>query len=183
MKKSRLIITFDCHRDCSYCCNNYTSIMKDAVEIDDLSILSDCEIINITGGEPLLDLRRTLNIIKKIKKTCPQSKIYLYTTKVLIDPDDIRMFKKVLNEIDGLTFSLHQNSSLSDVHLFEFFQGSYIKMYQDLGKSFRLYINKQIRYHITIIPAFWTRVNVIDWIPESEIKLPEGEVIHIYKGD
>ena len=58
MKKARLIITFDCPRKCSYCCNTYKKIMEHARFTDGLEELTNYDEIMITGGEPSTPGRR-----------------------------------------------------------------------------------------------------------------------------
>ena len=165
MKKARLIITFDCPRKCPYCCNSYLSLMGKIKTILDISEIYDYDEIIITGGEVGLYEKRTKELIAKIKANST-AKIYVYTAfwqPWMVD---------ILYDIDGLHYTLHENSKGEDFLRFYHYQRA---IEQVPGKSYRLYIFPRVNEFITINPSLYARVEVKPWIPESKLILPEDE--------
>lgn len=76
-------ITSTCNCLCSYC---YASEVIDSVSKKNENIIlkkicdSECEIVCISGGEPLLDYTRVINIIKMLKKY--NKKIFLLCNNI-----------------------------------------------------------------------------------------------------
>lgn len=72
--------TYSCDNKCLYCFgfkpNKRMSIEDEEVVINKI-ISFPCEVVNITGGEPLLDVNRCFNIIKRL--TSADKKVYLST--------------------------------------------------------------------------------------------------------
>lgn len=177
MKTARLIITFDCNKDCSYCCNKYTSLIKKAMPNTNLDSLVNYDAICITGGEPFLDLDRTLHIVEELaqlKTTNPNLKLYLYTA----------MFKpligiyRIIRLVDGVQYTLHAKSNELDIHHFKMFQTDIASQYPD--KSCRLYIHPDVPYEVPIIPSLWKRLEVKPWIKEEDCCLPQNETLYTY---
>lgn len=78
-KKLRLVVTAKCHNKCPLCCNN-------RFDLSQLPVVErwDYDEIMITGGEPLLFVERTIDLVRNIKTIqyimgIEQSKFYLYT--------------------------------------------------------------------------------------------------------
>lgn len=166
-KTARLIITMDCSRNCSYCCNKYDSILSKAIHIKKLSEIADYDTVCITGGEPSLDPIRTIEIINSIKQISNPI-IYLYTALF-----DVGIpFKKV----DGIHYTLHENTNGDDIYDFISFQHA-ASGYRN--KSFRLFIHPGINHSIAIIPSVWSRIESNTWINEKDCQLPEGETLFI----
>ncbi len=150
MEKARVIITFECKRSCENCCNKYTSIMKNAISINNLNELDNYDEISITGGEPMLNCIRTSNIIKYLRNRNPNRLIYLYTA---FYSDSM---SNIINLVDGIQFSLHDGVSTQDISGFVKFQEDI----KDINKSFRLYVEPTIEYPLTIIPNRWKRIKM-----------------------
>jgi hypothetical protein len=167
MKKARLIITFDCPRHCSYCCNSYLSLMGKIKTIEDVSEVYDYDEIILTGGEVGLYEQRTKELIDKIRKNS-KAKIYMYTAMWK------DWMKDILTFLDGLHYTLHENATLGDVGLFYKFQEA-IREFQGMGKSFRLYMFPSIKFSVNIVPYLYARIEGKPWIPEGELILPEFE--------
>lgn len=181
MKKTtaRVLITKECNRNCDYCCNKYTAIMKQMKEINNIWQLMDYSNICITGGEPLLNPKRTLNIIRQIRYAFPYKTIYLYTARFLYPPD--RM-EPIVEEVDGVHFTIHSETAFVEYHCFDLLQDwLYTKYvyYNDYKKSFRLYVHPQAE-KIRLIPKLWARVEVKPWLEEHECCLPEHEDLFFY---
>ena len=150
--------------------------MNRAAEIKDLSELAGFREILITGGEPLLNPRRTLGIIEKIKCLSPDSKIYVYTAwfdEKLAD---------IIEEVDGIHYTLHAHSSKRDIADFQRFQDI---LPLKSKKSFRLYINPSIKHSILIKTGLWHRIEIKPWLTEEELLrkqpdgLPMGEKLYV----
>lgn len=126
MKKLRLLLTAKCNRACPGCCNNDW----------DLDALPKCEDLTgydqimVTGGEPLLEPKRLLDLFEKIRKASPSTKIYLYTampgrglalflplldgvTVTLHEKMDVKFFLKFLEMRKGLLFKKHISQRLN----------------------------------------------------------------------
>jgi organic radical activating enzyme len=177
MKSARVIITFDCDKNCSYCVNNYKSVIDQAVEKDNLDFVKDYGEIIITGGEPMLYPQETLDLIKEIKKINPDIKIYLYTAKW--HP----LLQTILHHVDGLTYSLHKNASMSDAFGFNTFQRHVEYMHSDNeNKSFRVFIHKDIKESFTLIPKVWDRIKIEGTQEEGECEYLEDDLIILKEG-
>lgn len=106
---ARIIITMNCNRTCDGCCNTYTEVMSQATEISDIAQLKDYDIICVTGGEPMLNVQNTLDIIREIRERCPDSLVYLYTA---FYRDSM---PAVINAVDGIHYTLHKGASEADI--------------------------------------------------------------------
>ena len=169
---ARVILTFDCDKDCSYCCNKYGHIVGKAKSICRAEELRGFSTILITGGEPMLKPEKVLSFIGEIKRVNPRAKIYLYTAKFTVDVLDI------LSYIDGVHFTLHADIDIVDVLVFEGIQErlfDYKRKNPDI--SFRLYIHPDIKMNINIVPYVWTRLESKPWLSEDECALPVNETL------
>ena len=110
--KARIIVTFDCKRNCSYCCNKYTKIIKKATDLYDLNDIKDCSEYIITGGEPMLYPDKVIKLIKQLRLLNKKAKIYMYTT--LFKPSLL----KIIKLIDGVHYTLHANTTREDMEDF-----------------------------------------------------------------
>ncbi|MEI8339365.1 MAG: 4Fe-4S cluster-binding domain-containing protein [bacterium] len=165
---ARLIITFTCNRACQGCCNSYSSILNRAEYIDDVSEISGFNSICLTGGEPLLNIDSTINILQAVKIKCPNSKVYLYTAFFT------ERVNEILDMVDGIHYTLHAEANLKDIEDFEKFQ-SLISIRSN-EKSFRLYIDSRVKHAVSIKPNIWKRLEIKRWLTEEELLLlqPEG---------
>ena len=168
MKIARLIMTYSCGRNCGYCCNKYKSMQRITKLITKVKEIKDYDIVCITGGEPLLFPYEVKKLIKKLRQQNPSVVIYLYTT----------IFRKHMEEIiplvNGIHYTLHENVSKRDLEQFKLFQQT-IKSY--LNKSFRLYVYPTNSVQIPIIPNRWKRIEIKQWISETELYLPKDETL------
>ena len=129
MKTLRLLVTKECNKGCSYCCNKQYDL--DNLPIAD-TFKSYDEII-ITGGEPTLFPSQLLHLIYDINMKNPSCKIIVYTTDILLIRSVLK-FHKTESLINGITLSIHDRS---DLEKFEF----YWLDYDDLGESLDLRVN------------------------------------------
>ena len=173
-KTARLLITFECKRNCSYCCNKYTKIINEGTKIKDLSQLSNLEEICITGGEPLLDIARTLKIVLTLRKQNPSAKIYMYTAWFK-NPNPLYM-TVLISLLDGIHYTLHEEATVEDISDFYHFQ----TMIADYPKkSFRLYIHNSVTGALILNLENWIRIEKKNWISETECELPKHETLFI----
>lgn len=165
MKTARLIVTLDCNRKCHYCCNT-PEMLASATKINDLSVLKDYDEICITGGEPMLNPKRTLNIL--IELDYYNKPLYLYTA--LFHPE----LYALIHFLDGVHYTLHTNTTRTDL---ENLSHMHSLITQFPGKSYRLYVQKDIDKITHIVPSLWTRLEIKQWI--KECPLPENETLFI----
>ena len=171
---ARVLITMKCQRHCDGCCNNYESLMSQAVFIDSVEQLAGHETVCVTGGEPMLDADRTVRIIHALRANAPRPTVYLYTAF------NGWGMTRVVELVDGVHFSLHAEAGPADFEGFYDFQ-CLAMLYPE--KSFRLYVDQRVSMPIRIVPSVWRRVEVKPWIPEGRCPLPEGETLYILRED
>lgn len=174
--KARVIITFDCPRNCTYCCNKYSLTMKNANIINDLTMLSNYQELMITGGEVAL-FNQTLDIVKTLKFNNPSNKIYVYTAYY----SDILL--SLLPYIDGIHYSLHANYNYNDDDMFITFQEQIkdlMNVSDEFNKSLRLFIHPDIKYYVEVLPFIWNRVEVGKIMSPDVNCLPTDEDLIVY---
>ena len=171
-KIARLIITLDCNRKCSYCCNT-PKVLDSATRIDSLSALKDYDEICITGGEPLLYPNKVIKISKALKTY--KNRIYLYTAI----SNDLR---RVMDDgcIDGVHFTLHESGNIIDFYNIQSIAETDDCYHNDI--SFRAFILKNVPYStIMISPNVWARLEIKDWI--KDCLLPKNETLFILESN
>ena len=176
-KTARLITTFNCKRECSYCCNKYKHIIDQGVHISDLTELKelkDYPVICITGGEPMLDPIWTQDIIKFLRKRNRDVIIYLYSAWY-----GNNWLPEIAPFIDGLRFTLHEKTKKKDLLDFYVLQEDIERFGEK--KSYRLYIHYLLPVSVEIVPRLWNRVEVKPWIGEKDCELPKNETLFILK--
>ena len=169
MKKLRLILTEECHRECEGCCNKDWDLASLPRETD----FAQYDMILLTGGEPMLDRDRTLSIIKRIHSQSP-ARLILYTAKI----DDALAVIDVLHHLHGMTITLHAQE---DAVYFQQLVGT-IEGFSPLEKrvrtkSLRLNIFKGVEVQWPT-PSMWQVKRDCEWI--KDCPLPEGEVLKRY---
>lgn len=176
---ARLIVSFKCSRGCEYCCNKYSSIIDGGTRIKSLDEMPDYDTYCITGGEPMEWPEKTKEVINGlgIKGLFKSTKIYLYTAKYTKELTEMLPF------LDGVHYTLHENSGPRDLNGFEAFQNDIRMLKRRTNKSFRLYINQSIKAWVTVQPNLWTRVESKPWIGEESCQLPAHEKLYILEED
>ena len=183
--KARVLITEDCNRGCSGCCNTYSDIMSHAQYIDNLMDLpQELGGIMITGGEPMLNPERTQRIVEELRGRYPSSKLYLYSA---LYHDNL---ENILPILDGFHYTIHEGAKEKDLVLLDSLQGLLQRHQEDWSdKSFRLYVDDRVDLPVRIVPNVWTKANVSKWMTEQELleKQPDGlparEHLYIYTGN
>lgn len=107
----RIAITTKCNLSCEYCCMRTIPEIRNSFKLanigDILSEPVEFESFIITGGEPFMDVEKTLSAIRSVQKICKP--IYLHTNGVLIDITNERHCA-ILSRVDGLNISIHENN-------------------------------------------------------------------------
>ncbi len=168
-KIARLIITLDCNKKCSYCCNT-PKMLASATRINNLSALKNYDGICITGGEPMLNPNRTANIIVELSSY--NKPLYLYTA--LFHPE----LYTIIPFLKGIQYTLHTGCTDIDLQSLLYMEGL-IPQFPE--KSYRLYIQKDIDQQIHIVPSFWDRLEIKDWI--EDCPLPKNETLFILESN
>ncbi len=95
----RVVLTDRCNLDCDFCCMKDKKIYDSFKSCSPFHVAaSDFEEIAITGGEPLLELKKLVQFICLIKYFNKDAKIYLYTNGILLCNETALVLK-----IAGLT--------------------------------------------------------------------------------
>lgn len=169
---ARVILTFDCDKSCSYCCNKYSNIIDKAIPLYGAEELRDFSTVLITGGEPMLRPIDVLSFIKTTKKVNLEATIYLYTAKFTLGIFDILPF------VEGVHFTIHADTTMEDILEFRDIQEKlYNYKHDNPDISFRLYIHPDIKLVIDIIPYVWSRIESKPWLAEDECQLPYNETL------
>ncbi len=161
MKKLRLLLTDQCDRDCPGCCN------KDW-DLDSLPIVESFvgyDEIMITGGEPLMRPYTLFTVIGEIRRQTVMP-IYLYTART----SDIQLFRSVLDLVDGVCVTLHDNY---DAVTFKLLMEQSAMQTMKKTKSLRLNAFRGIDVRRLDVSG-WTVKRDMEWI--KNCPLPEGEV-------
>lgn len=99
--KLRILLSEECHRNCSGCCNKDWDIPNlPPCTTDQLYQASE---VILTGGEPMLFPDLVVEAAKRVPRGTP---VFIYTAKV----DDYTALEKALPWIDGLTVTLHDTA-------------------------------------------------------------------------
>ncbi len=130
MKKARLIVTFDCVRDCAHCCNKYATARSWMTPIEHLEELDEYDEVIITGGEPLLHSVAVGSIITELRYRRPECLVYLYTA--MYRP----MLLDFMRGLDGVHYTIHAPATDDDLADFNAFQCA-IKMWGRPGACAR----------------------------------------------
>lgn len=167
--KARLIVSMNCSRDCSYCCNKHPNTQPIDIALEQYikQILPIAESTTVTGGEPCELTGTNLYQITNQISCNTKKPVYLYTQKF----ND--KFKSVMSMIDGFTYTLHYPLKEGDMDMYIELQ-KYIK---DKVMSKRLVINQDINDYILVDPSAWSNVKVIPFIQDGNCPLPQGEVL------
>ena len=171
-KKARLVVTLKCPRNCSYCCMKYDHILEQMRPLDSLEELHGYEEVMITGGEPLLFPGETIQMIEYLKKTTPDTKIFLYTA---IYHWRLNLIIKL---VDGIQYTLHENTTEQDIENFLDVQRE-IQLRGRDDQSFRLCIDPSVAYKVGVVPCTWDSIKIKDWRSKEDVIVPVDEDLFI----
>ncbi len=157
--KLRLLLLTECNRACPGCCNNDWDL--DALEVE--TDFTKYDSIMITGGEPMLYPEHLLHVVSMIREQTI-APIYVYTAKV----DDTYMAMKVLDAVDGMTITLHEQADVQPFMEFNSFLPEYFEY-----KSLRLNVFRSV-WFFGLYSDYWQIKENIEWV--EDCPLPAGEV-------
>lgn len=160
MKSLRLLLWSECNRACPGCCNKQYDLTKLPVETD----YSEYNEIILTGGEPMLYPER-LPIIIEIIRHQTGAPIYMYTAKV----DDTYAAMRMLDLLDGITVTLHDQADVKPFKKFSEFMPDYFS-----ERSLRLNVFKGVNWVYFAKDSWWQIKDGIVWL--DPCPMPENEV-------
>jgi organic radical activating enzyme len=106
--KLRLVITMACPRSCEGCCNKQFDWSTVPVLESVADIPKDCDMVLITGGEPMLYPERTAGLAHGIKWVRPDVKVIVYTAGLMNEQRNRDAFALVSPFVDGFTYTVHE---------------------------------------------------------------------------
>ncbi len=168
MTFARIIITLACNRKCKYCANKYPHILKQARRISSVDEIGAYKAYMITGGEPVLELDKTLRVIYQIKIKYPTKPVYVYSA--------YHEIIHILDKVDGINYTLHSNSTEEDIINFYRVQSA-ASHYPE--KSMRLKIHPDMEPNVTIMPKAWRQIRLQHFLRENECKVPNSEQLFL----
>jgi organic radical activating enzyme len=163
---ARLVMTLKCNRGCTYCPNGfYKKLMTKLENFDDLDKYNN---ICITGGEPLLDCSTLLALLDDLRLLRGNFKIYLYASDY--DPVTVSL-PGVMQRINGLTWTLHENTSFDDMQKF-----NHVQALLSSANDNRLVLHTKamLQWAPRINYLKWNRVTVLQ-MTEHTCSLPPNE--------
>ena len=169
MKTLRLILTYDCPRNCPGCCNKQGPFRPENV-VKWNGRLDRYNMVIITGGEPLMYPFTLLEHATHMKRERPDLKLVLYTAKI----DEPDVIENMLNYFDGITITIHNQADVDDFRRLNFQLLRRKRWIQDNNKSLRLNVFEGIDL-LTVNDSLWKIKKDIVWIPDCP--LPGHEVI------
>lgn len=153
-KTARVIVTYNCPKKCEGCCN--TKIIKPPLTT--IQKLATYDEVVITGGEPLLYLKRLEWFIKKLYNEGFIGDLYLYTsywsTKTTPRTDVLR--ESVIRKFNGVTYTLHTGS---DEYIKEL--KAFMEEVPKGNKNIRVFVDSRIYDSYDLSNINWSRVDVI----------------------
>ena len=179
--RGRVLVTKKCNRRCRGCVNKSLKNI-DRVAFEDLLKYEE---ISITGGEPMLISERVVEMIHRLRFQGYTGKIYLYTT----DASNVGKYwgaDLCIDEVDGITFTLHFNSNknrlkvdLKNLRKLD----KYLRKHDRSGKSDRLYIDSRIydNEYAKSLTGGWREIRPLEWIANGECEVPVGEECVFYE--
>ncbi len=161
--QARVIITEDCSRNCPEYCNRYPKIKQNVKPIT-LPLLRRYPTIILSGGEPMLNIPRTLSIIRNLRMQNLSVLLYIYTAHIPID------IWTVLEEVNGITVTLHKNSTKKEIEDFHSFQ-EYLSRAKCVNPLLikRLVIITGIQERIIVDPKVWHFIKIKPMMSEKEL--------------
>lgn len=166
-KTARVILTPKCNKACHYCCNEKpSSDFHSAIQLQDTYELAQFSGMVITGGEPMLYWRNIIALAQGARKANSSMRIYLQTAQFT------KHTKDVLEYVDGITFTIHEEATEKD--------GTELCKFQALitqfpGKSFRLNVHVNCKTAVAIMPNLWKEVRFFHH--KDDCPIPINEVL------
>lgn len=117
MKIARVLITTRCNLSCTYCCNKIPEI-QDSFKMTtfDQFINMKYDVVNISGGEPMLEVVKLYKLLYKLKFKPNSPKRYLYTNGYIEKSNDVELLGSFL---DGVNIGYHNTSTFDLLSLYD----------------------------------------------------------------
>lgn len=169
----RLITTYKCNRNCIGCCNKQENFLPDKIKT--ITSLEGYNEIILTGGEPMLFQRNLYALIQSLRWLCGKQhqkdtpKIILYTALFDLQKETYN----ILSNLDGLTYTLHNQDQLFEFHLLDGI------VYNTNFSNFSLRLNIFKKVSCPIYKTPWKVKDNIEWI--DNCPLPKNEEIRKLK--
>lgn len=177
-KTARVIVTYDCHRNCPNCCNEH---LKNVLEVKFDDLLKYEEVV-ITGGEPMMIGARVVEMIHRLRASGYKGMIWLYTADLNANrwPD-----KAVLREVSGVTYTFHYEYTQRDISVLKRLT-EYLSKIDTSNMHNRLIIDSRLLHELNwedIIPGMgagaWDCVRWLEW-KNDECPIPNNEELLFY---
>lgn len=177
LRTARIMVTKDCARGCSYCCNTPDNpAMEGCTTVHSLAeIPNQYDAYVITGGEPLDTerlLARTSSVVATLYKR--RMPIYLSTARWRSGA------YLLLNKLSGITYTVHSPVHPADALRLRVLEDSIQRMWVLHKRPFsaRLVINSEIRHDITWSFGVWDQILTKTFNPDGMCPLAEGEDLY-----
>lgn len=164
---ARVIITKKCNRTCHYCCNEKDGTFDDSINLNSIAGLAGYSSVVISGGEPMLYWERVIAFAKAIREAYPHTMIYLQSATCTKYTDE------VLQHVDGITYTVHEEASLRDAAMFASMQD--LAMRYASEKNFRLNVHDDCPQYLSICPKAWGEVRFFHH--RDECPVPANETL------
>ena len=180
MKKTlRLVITYECNKNCKGCCNKQPLHRSNKILLFDWDFTNYDEVV-ITGGEPMLKkpLVEAIGYLISILRGYPNypSKLILYTA----DCSNVPFLIRLMYTYTGLTVTLHEQS---DVYNFLYLNYALLRVkrfLQDNNRTLRLNVFKNVEIPGSVDLSLWKIKYNMEWI--LNCPLPANETIRRLPG-
>ncbi len=166
--KARVLITKLCNRACPGCCNKlpwFESTCR-SVSLDEIRGYDE---IMLTGGEPLLEPEKLIEVAWAVLGQNLRAKLYLYTA---LWTDEL---PRITGLFDGIHFTLHADPVQRDLDGFQHVQrlaGATPRL------SWRCFIDDRVPLDLlTIHPEVWDRFEHKPWL--EDCPLPEDDLLYL----
>lgn len=136
----RVVLTDKCNLDCEFCCMKENSISHSFKWQSALYIAEQrYDEIGISGGEPLMELKKLVQFICLLKHFNEDAKVYLYTNGDLLNTDTAVAL--TIAGLDGINWSPHHWPSLHEKEKMSFIHASLIPIRILIQDKFTIYDN------------------------------------------
>lgn len=175
MKKvARVIVTYDCNRNCENCCNEH---IENVTEVHFEDLLKYEEIV-ITGGEPMIIGPRVVEMIHRLRENGYRGMIWLYTAEL-----NVKRWadKTVIREISGINYTFHYKYTQRDLTLLKRLT-EYLNKTDTSEMHNRLIIDSRLKNEINwndIGIDAWDCVRWLEW-KTGECPVPDNEELVFY---
>jgi hypothetical protein len=147
--------------------------MAQVHKIDNLEPLRNHPVVMLTGGEPMLNIERTLSIVWTLREQIPARVILMYSAFFGESVVRHRLIGDLMDAVDGVHYTIHADAGYKEVNGHSWFQD--FAAPRSRVKSYRLYVDPRCRATIHIDPSIYQRVTMTPW--QHECKLPSNEML------